>query len=152
MSRRPPSSSDASAGPPLERRQVLAGLGIPLVAGLTGCSAPLGASELAHYVEAVNRTRMAHTLEVRVLSASGAIQYEERFDLPGGTMAEATEPFTGNPERLRMVLDGGDPVERAWPPNRCDERGVRSAGGVQVLVTDEGLQTTLECDTVYADQ
>ena len=118
------------------------------VTGLAGCSLPLGGPDLAHYVEVENRMDTAHTLTVDVLDDAGERLYSNAFDMPAETVQEDTEPFTGDPERLRVTVDGDAPVSRNWPANRCDERGVESAGGVDVVLTDEGLRTRLACDTV----
>jgi hypothetical protein len=133
------------------RRSLLGAAGTVALAGLAGCSALPGSRELAHYVEVANRTDATHNVFVRVTDDGGTDLYRQGFRLDGESVREVTEPFTGEPSTVAITVDGAAPVEKEWPPDRCDERGVRSAGGAAVSLRDEGLTVDLACDTVYAD-
>ncbi|WP_459191194.1 hypothetical protein [Halosimplex sp. J119] len=137
---------------PCTRRALLAGGCATVVGALSGCPGAPGSDDLAHYVEAFNYAEGTHNVFVRVTNAEGEDLYRQQFRLGPDRAEEDTNPFTGDPATIAVTVDGSEPVERDWPENRCEERGIRSAGGAEVRIGEDGtVEVALSCDTVAAD-
>ena len=138
--------------PSSTRRAVLGTVAASSLAAFTGCAGLTNRRELAREVEVFNHTDTAHTISVRVTAEDGDTLYRRTFDLDAEMGEEDTEPFGGAPHRITVTIDDRDPVRQPWPTPDCEERGVRSAGGVAIkLLEDRGLFFVPTCNTVYVE-
>lgn len=116
----------------------------------SGCTTNLlGSHKLAHEVEVFNYARKAHNLYVNVEDDAEKTLFQEMYRLNVGKGDETSEPFDGAPSKVRITLDGKSPKTYEWPQPNCEERGVRSAGGIKVIIIrDNTIRIDATCNTV----
>jgi hypothetical protein len=133
----------------MNRRTFLAS-GVAAAAATAGCAFAAGESDLVSYVKVTNYTDAVHNVFVRIQDEEGTDRYRQQFRIPADELREERMDLSGDATTLFVTVDGRAPTEQPWPPAQtpCTERGARSAGGAELLLTDEGLTVDLGCDTL----
>ncbi len=117
---------------------------------ISGYSKSLFSSpKLAHYIEVFNISNETHNIYIRVKNDAGEILFHSLFRLKPEHGEEDTKPFLDTPTTIQVTIDANPPQIYEWPKMDCEDRGIRSAGGLRITVgRNNKVYRDGQCDTV----